>query len=1560
MPIIPCDMRGAVGLLLGLWLVVGAGFAQQSDIVWRRPILTAEALAVSPDGQYITVACEGNSVAIYRRNDLQLVRLLRGHLFPVSALAFSPNSQQLASLDAGGTLIVWQASTGNTLWTANVGGSGTAVTYSPDGALIAVGSSGDAVRLYNTTNGTLTRALTGHTSGVASLAFAPDGQSLATGDMGGTVCIWRVSNGTLQHTFTAHPDSVSALVFSPDGTRLATGGFDAQVRLWLNSGTGWEQERVLTGHFGGISALLFNATGDALYSAGFDGTIKEWNPSTGQEGWSIDAHEWGVNGLALIGSQLISAGNDHTVRLWNASDGSPQGTIREHATPVRGIGLASGGEVVSVELSGKLYRWSASSGVFQSMTDLESYVACGEVSPDGTRIAIGTMTGSVLLRSLPTGTSLASWQAHNEEVLAVAFSPDGTRLATASFDGTAKVWNLPSGTLVRTFTEHTGTVNAVAFSPDGTTLATGDAVGTIRLWNIANGNLIATLSGHSETITGLTFRPNNQHLASCSTDGTIRIWDLATSGLYRQIPAHESGVNRILYLSDSSALVSAGSDGSIRFWDATTGNLIRQVNAHQGILFALALSPDNTVVASGGEDGIALVWTSGPPNQPPNIPVLIQPTSGATVGRTPSFEVQLSDPDGDQVRAHFEITDANNQVRTYQSNWVSGGSVYLTIAPEQPLAPGTYRWQARAEDERGAFSAWSESRTFTVANTPPGKPVILEPPNNATVGATPTFRFHLSDPEGDQVQVRIEVSRTGVPPVTFETSLVPSGSEVSFTVPADQALAPGTYQWRAKAIDAYGAESGWTDPRQFTVPSANQVPAIPELISPSNGATVSPTPTFRVRLSDPDGNQVKAEIEIATSTGNTLQFETGFVSSGSEATLTLNNAQALSAGTYRWRARARDSIGDYSEWTDQWTFTVSTGNRAPNMPDLIEPEDNAPVTPTPTFRVRLSDPDGDRVSARIQVNRPDGSVLELTTAQVASGAEASVSVSTAQALAPGNYTWQARAIDSQGAQGDWSPPRRFTIPEPNNPPNAPELLSPEEGATTSRTPILRLRATDPESDLISFEIEITQDSTRRTFTTDQVPSGAILTFPVPEAQPLPVGTLSWRARARDAQGNLSAWSQTRTFRTAEEVKPTLIGITSFSLSLQVADASISALGLTGAQIVRWNPNTNAYEPVDRLQVGEGYFVHLSAPTRLDVSGQPITGEVAIPLTPRWNLISSPYLNPLVWGLDTIRVRRGNETRTLREAQQAGWVEDYLWGWQQNPQNPSQGAYQLVYDPSLLPGSEGALQPWRAYWILAYEPCTLLLNPATRTRHSPQLPMSNQWSLRIQAWNAEGGSEVVIGVGRDLLASPPPSAYGSERAPQILARRAEGSFAVEFRSEFSRSARWQFEVRVPPADSPQAITLHVPNALQLPRQVQLVLIDEQSGKRIPLRTRAHYTFTAPASGGVFRFSIERISSSALLRVLNPTVRLARARGESHQIGFTLTTEAQVQIQIRSAGRVVRTLSLGSTRSAGYHQLVWDGRDERGIALPPGQYLVEITAQTEDGQSARVAVPLLSVR
>lgn len=66
----------------------------------------------------------------------------------------------------------------------------------------------------------------------------------------------------------------------------------------------------------------------------------------------------------------------------------------------------------------------------------------------------------------------------------------------------------------------------------------------------------------------------------------------------------------------------------------------------------------------------------------------------------------------------------------------------------------------------------------------------------------------------------------------------------------------------------------------------------------------------------------------------------------------------------------------------------------------------------------------------------------------------------------------------------------------------------------------------------------------------------------------------------------------------------------------------------------------------------------------------------------------------------------------------------------------------------------------------------------------------------------------------------------------------------------------------------------------------------------------------------------------------------------QLNLASDASSLVAVVTDPAGRVVRTLALGA-RNGGTSAFTWDGLDDQGAALPPGDYHVAINANRADG-------------
>ena len=181
-----------------------------------------------------------------------------------------------------------------------------AIAFSPDGQLVAVGTSIGKIELRHVSDGRILRTLQTHPSRVKVLAFTPDGRLLASGNgddwqadewptrdkQGAQVNLWQVADGKLLHTWdgyiedTSDPDpysveAVNAIAFSSDGQTITWGGTDGLVQA----------RRVADGQYIGslpastgsyingtryIVALTLSGDGRTLTSGNVEDMVQKW------------------------------------------------------------------------------------------------------------------------------------------------------------------------------------------------------------------------------------------------------------------------------------------------------------------------------------------------------------------------------------------------------------------------------------------------------------------------------------------------------------------------------------------------------------------------------------------------------------------------------------------------------------------------------------------------------------------------------------------------------------------------------------------------------------------------------------------------------------------------------------------------------------------------------------------------------------------------------------------------------------------------------------------------------------------------------------------------------------------------------------------------------------------------------------------------------------------------------------------------------------------------------------------------------------------------------------
>jgi len=325
---------------------------------------------------------------------LPKTQIFSGHVDGVTALAWSPDGSRIATGSDDGVR-VWDAVTGESLFSLERGRGVGAVVWSPDGSRIATGSD-DGVRVWDAVTGESLFSLErGH--GVKSVVWSPDGSRIATGSAVG-VWVWDAVTGENVLSL-KHDHWLESVAWSSDGSRIATG---SAVGVWV-----WDA-----------------VTGENVLSLKHDHRVKS-------VAWSPDS------------SRIATSSTfDDGVRVWDAVTGENVLSLK-HVYRVESVAWSPDGKRIATSSTFDDVRvWDAVTG--EKLLTLEcDYVTAVAWSSDGKRIATGSAVG-VWVWDAVTGENVLSLK-YGYRVESVAWSSDGSRILTKTWRNEIRIWDVIAG-----------------------------------------------------------------------------------------------------------------------------------------------------------------------------------------------------------------------------------------------------------------------------------------------------------------------------------------------------------------------------------------------------------------------------------------------------------------------------------------------------------------------------------------------------------------------------------------------------------------------------------------------------------------------------------------------------------------------------------------------------------------------------------------------------------------------------------------------------------------------------------------------------------------------------------------------------------------------------------------------------------------------------------------------------------------------------------------------------------------------------------------------------------
>jgi len=360
------------------------------------------------------------TTAAYAQTAMQTERLkhtLAGHSGPVRAVAFSPDGQTLVSVDWDGTLILWNALTGE-----------------------------------------VKRSIKNDRERFRDVAFSPDGQTVISGSLiregpdrfskVGMVALWDAQTGEIRRKFNVGPGSgmvtrsggVLSVAYSPDGKIFAAGTQNAAIKIW-DAQTGKEL-RVMGGQDDPVESIAFSPDGLTLASGSRHGALILWDTKSWKSKQKIKLNNALVRSVAFSPDSKTLAGSiSPTVKITSPT------LVTTDSLPNNGVNISGVGGYEVQATGGAAKLWDIETGkVALELANSQNIIPTVAFSPDGRTVANAVHDKTVRLVTVKNGEVL-TLRGHTGPVIAVAFSPDGRTLASAGADKTVKLWDVSdSGT----------------------------------------------------------------------------------------------------------------------------------------------------------------------------------------------------------------------------------------------------------------------------------------------------------------------------------------------------------------------------------------------------------------------------------------------------------------------------------------------------------------------------------------------------------------------------------------------------------------------------------------------------------------------------------------------------------------------------------------------------------------------------------------------------------------------------------------------------------------------------------------------------------------------------------------------------------------------------------------------------------------------------------------------------------------------------------------------------------------------------------------------------------
>ena len=265
-------------------------------------------------------------------------------------------------------------------------------------------------------------------------------------------------------------------------------------------------------------------------------------------------------------------------------DANPGFAHAAHLDAVRSLATLDNGERIATAGYRTVKMWRRDRTRQEVPWPATAIATAVSISPSFDSVATGHADGSAIVGRRGADVSKGAprrWDAHDAEIVALAFQSSGDQLVSVASDGSVRRWRIPS--LERLGDYQVPPLQTAELLGGGILAATSDDL-TVHVYRLPDAQADAQdeeqdesppaalkadlqLRGHGREITSLAAVAEQSWLLSGSRDGFVRLWDIE-AGAEKRSWIHGQAVAKVAAQKGGAHFVSVDNGGVAKMWTA--------------------------------------------------------------------------------------------------------------------------------------------------------------------------------------------------------------------------------------------------------------------------------------------------------------------------------------------------------------------------------------------------------------------------------------------------------------------------------------------------------------------------------------------------------------------------------------------------------------------------------------------------------------------------------------------------------------------------------------------------------------------------------------------------------------------------------------------------------------------------------------------------------------------------------------------------------------------------------------------------------------------------------